>query len=102
MSSPQSDPVHSAHQDKADDLNQNGANSAPGFASLAKKIFGRTTDILAAVMILFIALGIAGHYLLAWKAAVPAMVLLGFILAPLVPAKSACGISDDRSPPTDS
>jgi len=53
-------------------------------------------------VILFIALGIAGHYLLAWKAAVPAMVLLGFILAPLVPAKSACGIGESESRPTDS
>jgi len=52
-------------------------------------------------VILFLALGVAGHYLLAWKPALPAMVLLGFILAPLVPAKTSCGIGSDKPHPTD-
>jgi hypothetical protein len=41
-------------------------------------------------VILFAALGLAGRYLLAWPSALPIMVLLGLILAPLVPARSAC------------
>jgi hypothetical protein len=49
-------------------------------------------------VILFAALGFAGSYLLAWKSALPIMVLLGLILAPLVPAKSACSIHERDEP----
>ena len=46
-------------------------------------------------MILFAALGLAAYHFLAWKPALPAMVLLGLILAPLVPAKGSCSIRDE-------
>jgi hypothetical protein len=45
-------------------------------------------------VILFVALGLLGSYLLAWKNALPIMVLAGLIVAPLVPAKGACSIPE--------
>ncbi|MHC4548802.1 MAG: hypothetical protein ACYTEZ_08480 [Planctomycetota bacterium] len=43
-------------------------------------------------MILFAAAGLAGDYLLGWRMALPVMILLGLIVAPLVPARSSCSV----------
>lgn len=49
-------------------------------------------------MILFAALGFAGSYLFAWRNALPVMILAGLILAPLVPARSACSNHERDEP----
>ena len=49
-------------------------------------------------MILFVALGFAGSYLLAWRNALPIMILAGLIVAQFVPAKGGCSVSRPDEP----
>ena len=47
-------------------------------------------------MILFAAAGWAGSHFLGWKLAFPIAVVAGLIIAPMVPAQTACSV---KSPP---
>ena len=49
-------------------------------------------------MILFAAAGWSGTHFLGWKLAFPIAILAGLILAPMVPAKTACGIKTQPPP----